>query len=195
MVSVLVDLLRMVLSTVFDIYIGIVWLRFVLQWVRADFYNPFSQFVVRATAPLLHPMRRIIPGFKGLDMAALVLILLLKLFELTLYSLIVTQAPMPVQQLLFYTVVELLSLLLSFYFGAIMLMVIMSWVVSAGGHHPLFALLMDITEPVCAPARRLIPPMGGLDLSPLLVIFILNLLMRLLGLVAESMSHSLGMMF
>lgn len=165
----LTDIGSLLVSTAFSLYILVVWLRFLLQQVRADFYNPISQFVVRATAPLLHPMRRAIPGLFGIDMAALVLIVLLKLVELTVLHLLAYHQTMPAPNLLFSTVFQLLFGLTTFYYWALLVMVVLSWVAGGGGYNPTLALLHQITEPLCAPMRRLLPATGGFDLSPILV--------------------------
>jgi YggT family protein len=150
-------------------------LRFILQVVRADFYNPITQFLVRATNPLVIPLRRIIPGLGGFDLATLVLALVLQIAAIVTLLLVNGQGfPNPVQ-LVLWAALGLVGLLVYIYFFAILGMIILSWV-AAGSGHPAIYLLYQITEPVMAPFRRLLPSMGGLDLSPLLVFIIINVI-------------------
>ena len=166
----------LIIEVVFGLYILAVLLRFLFQLVRADFYNPISQFLVALTNPLLKPMRRIIPGVYGIDVASLVLLVALKglevflIFSLGGYAL----GPLPV---VIAAVVDLLRLTINIYFYAILLRVILSWFMPYGMHHnPAGGLLVSLTEPLMRPVRRLIPPVGGLDLSPIAVLVVLQLL-------------------
>ncbi len=162
------------ISTLIGLYIIIVLLRFLLQMVRADFYNPLSQFIVKATNPILKPLRRIIPGFFGLDMASLVLAYLLQVVEnFLLFSLQGIQVNLLL--LFWHSIGSLLTLILYIYFFAILVQVIISWV-SPGTYNPATALIHHITEPVLRPARKILPPVSGFDLSPILVFIALNLL-------------------
>ena len=162
------------ITTAFGLYILIVMLRFVLQIVRADFYNPVSQFIVRATNPVLRPLRRFIPGAGGIDLAAVLLMVTLKYVELSLTAWVVGHSPQFVG-LLMLSVAHLLSLLVNVFFFAIIIQVILSWV-NPGNYNPVIALVSSLTEPLLGPARRVIPPMGGLDLSPIVVLIALKLL-------------------
>ena len=161
----------------FSVYIFIVMTRFVLQLARADFYNPISQFVLRATNPLLAPLRRIIPGSGGLDVASLVLILILIVAKV-LVLLTIPYGGLPSgigPQLLVYTLREFASLILNFIFWAVLIRVILSWV-APDPYNPVVRVVIQITEPLMAPVRRLLPDMGGLDLSPLIVLLGVQLL-------------------
>ena len=153
-------------------------LRFLLQYVRADFYNPVSQLVVKTSDPPLRPLRRLIPGFGGIDAASLVLLWLLKTVELSLVLLLRGSSFNPLGAL-FWALPELVALVINFYLFAILIQVIFSWI-NPGGYSPPLALLERLTAPLMRPARRLIPPMGGLDLSPMVVIIVLVLLEMLL---------------
>lgn len=163
-----------IISTLFGLYIIIVLLRFLLQLVRADFYNPLSQFIVKATTPILKPLRRIIPGLFGIDIASVLLAYFLQYIEnLLLFA--VKGIPVNPVILLWYSIGSLLTLVLYIYFFAILVQVIISWV-SPGTYNPATALIHHITEPVMRPARKILPPFSGFDLSPILVFVILNLL-------------------
>ena len=170
------------LGFVIDLYIFLVLTRFLLQLVRADFYNPVSQFVVKATNPILMPLRKIIPGYGGMDVAALVAVVALIVFQLVLVSLLAMGAlrfsPL---QLLVVTVTELARLLLDYLFWTIILRIVLSWV-APDPRNPVVQLVGQITEPVMAPARKLLPPMGGLDLSPIIVLLAIQFIQILFGL-------------
>jgi len=166
------------IQTLFGFYILTVMLRFLLQWVRADFYNPLVQFLVKLTNPPLLPLRRVIPTLMGLDLAAIVLMLALQVVELLLiFGLL--GAGFNLAALLVLAVTELLSLLINVYFWAVLIRVILSWI-NPDPRHPALSLLRQLTEPVMAPAQRLLPPIAGLDLSPILVLVGLQLLNLLL---------------
>jgi len=171
--------LTYLVSILFDLYIVAVVLRLVLQWVRADFYNPLSQFLVKITNPLLIPLRRVIPSISRLDTAAVVLALLLETLSLVLISLL-NGIAISLPQLLLLSVTKLLMAVLWLYFFLIFAMVILSWV---GGRvqHPIVPLIYQVTEPVLRPFRRFIPPIGGLDLSALFAIIAIRFLILLLG--------------
>ena len=164
---------QFLVQTVFGMYILIVMLRFLLQVVRADFYNPVSQFIVKATRPLLNPLRRVVPGLAGIDMSAVVLMLVLKLIEVKLLlSFQGYGGALPGVLLL--SIAELASLAIDVFFYAVIIQVVISWV-NPGLYNPVTSLLYSLTEPLLAPARRLLPPMGGFDLSPIIVIIALRL--------------------
>jgi len=166
------------IQTLFGLYAMVVMLRLLLQLVRADFYNPISQFLVKATSLPLRPLRRFIPGYAGIDFAAVVLLLILKLVEITLISLFL-EPPVAIGGLLALAVIELLKLLVNVYIFGIIIMAVLSWV-SPGTYNPVAALLHQLTEPVLRPFRRLLPPMAGLDLTPLIALVALWLVMLLL---------------
>lgn len=164
-------------ETLFGLYILIVMLRFLLQWVRADFYNPVSQFIVKATQPPLAPLRRLIPGFAGADLAAVVLMFALKFTELWIV-LGLLGIPPQIPGLAMLCIAELLSLLINVFIFSILIQVIISWV-NPGMYNPVMGLLHSLNEPLLAPARRVIPPISGLDLSPIAVIIFLQLVSML----------------
>lgn len=164
-------------QTLGSMYLLIVLLRFVLQWLRADFFNPVSQFVVRATQPLLKPLRRLIPGFGGFDLASLVLALLLQTLLSALMlvlsgagGLIVSLLPM----LLLWSLIAVLALFAKIFFFALVASVILSWV-AQGSHNPGVLLVNQLCEPLLSPIRRILPNLGGLDLSPIFAFIALNL--------------------
>ncbi len=176
--SALAQALVYVIQTLGSLYLLIVLLRFILQLVRADFYNPLSQFTVRATQPLLKPLRRIIPGFGGVDLASLVLAILVQL-ALMMVVVVLLGASIaglfPV--LLIWALLGVASLLLKVFFFALIISVILSWV-APQSHNPAAELVNQICEPLLAPFRRILPNLGGLDLSPIFAFIVINLLDR-----------------
>jgi YggT family protein len=177
------------IQTLFGFYILAVMLRFLLQWVRADFYNPLAQFLVKLTNPPLLPLRRVIPGLMGLDMAAVVLMLSLQVAELLLiFYLTAHSTKLP--GLLLLAVAQLVGLLINVLFWAVIIQAILSWV-NPDPYQPAVRLLYQLTEPILRPARRMIPPISGLDLSPILVLVVLHLLKLLLVAPLQDMGFSL----
>lgn len=175
----LVQIAQLLITFASSIYITIVMVRFLLQLVRADFHNPLSQFIVTATSPILMPLRKIIPGFFGVDMSCIVLALALQILTLELLSLVLGRGFAPLLPVFLYSIQELIILLLNIYLFSFIVIVIVSWI-APNGHNPAVALLTSITEPVLRPIRNVLPPMGGLDFSimaAILLIYILKILM------------------
>jgi YggT family protein len=166
------------INTLFSLYIMAVLLRFLLAIVRADFYNPVSQFLVKVTNPPLLLMRRIIPSAGKIDTSALLLMLLLQMAALGLIALL-RGSEISVGALLILSLAELLGLLLNIFLFAILIQVIMSWI-NPGAYNPAVSLLYSLTEPVLGPCRRLIPPFSGIDLSPLVALIAIQLAKMLL---------------
>ncbi|MDH5178205.1 MAG: YggT family protein [Gammaproteobacteria bacterium] len=166
------------IETLFGLYILTVMLRFLLQLVRADFYNPVSQFLVKVTNPPLIPLRKIIPGIGGIDWASVLLMFGLKLGELVLRGLLPKSSIPPMPGIFVIASAGLLSLLVNVFLFSILIQVVISWI-SPGGYNPMVGLLQQLTEPLLRPARRLIPPISGLDLSPMAVIIVLYLILML----------------
>lgn len=171
-------------TTLFDIYISIILARFILQMVRADFYNPVSQFIVKATNPLLIPLRKIIPGFGGLDVASLVLFVALVVVKLGIYIFVFHDpGQVNILALFIFFLKSLANTVINFFLFVIFVSAILSWVTAAGGgYNPFADILNQIAEPVLAPARKIIPPMGGLDISPMLVMIAMVFIKQLFGL-------------
>ncbi len=176
----LVQIAQLLITFASSIYITIVMVRFLLQLVRADFYNPLSQFIVKATNPILLPLRKVIPGFFGIDIASLVLALILQMLTFELLSFVVGQGFLPFIPLLIYSFNELLVLLLNIYLFSFIVIVIVSWI-APHGHNPAVELLRSITEPVLRPIRNVIPPMGGLDFSIMIAILVIYVIKILIG--------------
>jgi YggT family protein len=160
------------IQTAFELYILIILLRFLFQWFRADFYNPISQFLVKATSPVLRPLRRLIPGVGGIDVAALVLMIGLQMLEIFFVALLMGY-PHGVMGMLILAIAELLRLTLKVFLVSIIIQVILSWI-SPGNYNPAVALIDGLAEPLLRPVRNLLPSLGGLDLSPVVVLVLLQ---------------------
>jgi len=171
--------LTYLISTLTDLYVTAILLRLLLQWVRADFYNPMSQFLIKATNPVLVPARRLIPSIGKLDTASVVVMLVLEVLQLVLVSLLI-EKDYGFQFLLLFAVQKLLIALLLTYFVLIIARVIISWIANQS-RHPLIPLIYQLTDPVLRPINKLLPPLGGIDLSPLLALIALRALLLLLG--------------
>ncbi|MFP6827842.1 MAG: YggT family protein [Gammaproteobacteria bacterium] len=168
------DSLFFLIRVLSHLYLLLFLLRFIMQWIRADFYNPLAQFIVRATNPLVVPARRLIPASSGIDLPTLVLLVLLEVIA-TWLLLYVASAPATLIQFAEFVLLRLVSLTLSLYTWTILVYVILGWI-SPGGYHPLTMMLAELNEPVLRPIRRLLPPISGLDLSPLLAVLLIQAL-------------------
>ncbi len=163
------EALMFIVKTVFDIICFLFLARLILQASRADFYNPISQGIVKATDPLLRPLRLIIPGFRNIDFAAFIAALLVKALSLViLLSLSGSELQVGALPILIRSLYDVLWLLLTIYFFAILFVIVLSFI-APGSYHPAAILLVQITDPVLSPARRILPPLGGLDFSPIIV--------------------------
>ncbi|MGQ7846938.1 YggT family protein [Granulosicoccus sp. 3-233] len=188
-----------ILGILFNLYATVVAVRFVMQTVRADYYNPLAQGVVRITDPLLVPLRRVIPSIKRYDTASLVLcfgILLLKLLIFKLLSLgyvpalgqSILVSAAPVAKLVILALLDLIHQLFNVFIFALIIQAVLSWIPGAAGN-PVHSLVTSIGEPVLRPLRKVLPPMGGLDLTVFftiiglfaLRIFLLGTLQQLFG--------------
>jgi YggT family protein len=146
-----------------------------LQLSRADFYNPISQFIVKATNPLLIPLRRIIPSVGSVDTASLVLAVFFQLAVVSLKMLVLSGSIANLAFLIALSIVMVLGVVLNVYFWALIIMIVSSWV-APGSNNPALVLINQIVEPLMQPFRKLLPPMGGLDLSPILVFLVIQVL-------------------
>lgn len=153
-------------------FLFVVVMRFMLQAVRADFYNPISQFVVKATNPLLVPLRKVIPGFGGYDIAALVLAYLTQIAAISIITLILGFG-LPMAYIAIWAALGTIGLFMKLFFWGMLIMIVASWI-APQSYNPALLLLRQIIEPVLAPIRKLLPDMGGLDLSPIIAFLLIN---------------------
>jgi len=156
------------IDILFHLYTVVLMLRLILQWAKADFYNPVSQFIVKITNPLVKPLRKIVPGFFGIDFATLVLILALTTVKiLIVYSL--SGYNLGGSLLIITVLLDTVDLILNIFLFAIIIQAILSWV-NPDPYNPVVALLNSLTWPILKHIRKLIPPISGFDISPIFAI-------------------------
>ncbi|MBI4694241.1 MAG: YggT family protein [Gammaproteobacteria bacterium] len=165
------------LNTVFGLYIGAVMLRLILQLVRADFYNPLCQAIVKVTNPLVRPLRRYIPAVGRIDSSSVLLLVVLQIINTCLLMLLVGHSIRP-PGLLVLAIAELLSKGIYLYIFGIFIAVVASWI-APGTYNPVLGVVESVIAPLLRPVRRRLPTLGGLDLSPLVVLLGLQLVLIL----------------
>lgn len=170
--------LSFLISTLIEIYMLVLLLRIWMQWARCDFYNPFSQFVVKATQPVVAPLRRVIPSFGPIDTSSLLIAVILALLKATLIMGIINGSM--VNFSIFYGLLPYIAMFGLFIllknvgmiiFWVLIIMAIMSWI--SRGRNPLEYVLIQLAEPILNPIRRFLPGMGGIDFSPMVLILLL----------------------
>lgn len=163
--------LTFLVKTLIELYVLVLLLRIWMQWSRCDFYNPLAQFVVKLTQPVIKPLRRVIPAIGPIDSASLLLAFVLTTFKFPILELINKGSfPFSISLLL----IGLLSLVKTagyLVFWVILVRSLMSWI--SQGRNPIDYVLYQLTEPLMSPIRRLLPAMGGIDFSAMIVILIL----------------------
>lgn len=181
------------LRVIFDLAASALWLRFYMQWARVPFRNPFAQFIVRVTDPVVRPVRRVVPGFFGLDWASLLLFYLAECL-LVLGSQAIVGYPFALVGLatlpgfLLQGLAASLSLAIYIAMGLVFIQAIVSWVNPFSPYAPVF---YSLARPVLAPFQRFIPPIGGVDLSPLAAFVVMQLLLILPVAALERLGRSL----
>lgn len=182
----------LLINTVGGFFLLIVILRFLLQLVRADFYNPLSQFIVKVTNPVLVPLRRIIPGIAGLDIASLILAYAIQV-GIMAFILWLSFDFIPWGNLFLWAPLALVSLLLKIYFWGLIIMVIASWI-APNSYNPALILINQILEPVMRPIRNLLPNLGGIDFSPIAIFLAIQMIeILVLGPIAQALSLPRGL--
>jgi YggT family protein len=164
---------QIVIQFVFGALIALIVLRVLLQWARANFYNPICQFLYKATNPVLMPLRKIIPAWRNLDIAGIALAWLATVLKLVLLYATVGQT-LGVLGLAVLALADLVDFVLLLYIVLILVRVVIGFV-GADSYHPIVPLVMQLTEPVMKPFRRLVPNIGGLDFSPMVVLLVITL--------------------
>lgn len=168
----------MFINLFFGLYLLIVLLRFLFQLARADFYNPISQFVLKATNPLLMPIRKVIPSIGSIDTSSLVLALAVQMLGALLAILLVGGGVDPIK-LVIWSALLILNLILQIYFFSLIITVIVSWI-APQSQNPAIALIHQLLAPVTNPIRKMLPDMGGIDISPIFVFFVIMVLKKVL---------------
>lgn len=176
------------IQTFAGLYLILILLRFLMQVSKVDFYNPICQAIVKVTDPPIKPLKKVIPTVRGVDFATLLVALVFQILAIALVMLLKGGYLFhPVY--IAWSMVGLVSSIFDIYFFALIVMVISSWI-APHSNHPAMALVHQLTEPICAPARKLLPPMGGLDFSIILVFVAITLIDTYL--VIQPLAHLLG---
>jgi YggT family protein len=169
-----------VLETVFDLFILAALVRFWMQVFRVPARNPMAQFTIAVTDFAVKPMRRIVPGLFGLDLASFVIAWMAEFLLQALLLLVVgadlTGHPAIFSALLFIALVKLLRLTVYIVMGAVLLQALLSWV---NPYHPVAPFFDALTKPFLKPFQRAIPPIGGVDVTPVLVLILCQLVLML----------------
>ena len=171
--------LTIVLGFVFDLLCLLFWLRFLLQASGADFYNPLSQAVVNASDKVCKPLRRVLPGIGVFDLASLLVAWLVASIGVVVMIQLIAPGQFPVLAILYRGLIEALLVLTQFYFFAILIMVLASFI-APGNYNPALALIQQVLEPLIGPVRRVLPPLGPIDLSPMVVMLLIVLVQGML---------------
>lgn len=167
------------IETVFQLYLVALMLRLLLEALGANYYNPVCQALIKVTDPLVRPLARILPNIGRVSLAGIVLLYLLEVVLLLILAAL-GGWPMDPVIIALTALLRLVRMLLVLYLVLIIVSVILSWV-GQGFRHPIVPLIFQLTEPVLAPIRRVLPPLGGFDLSPLVAIIGIQFLIILLG--------------
>lgn len=168
------------------IYLLILICRLLLQASRADFNNPVSIFLIKATHVPTAPIRKVLPTYRNFDLATLFLAIVLQCIVIQLSVLILGHNLVNILYLVAWAVIGIISLVLNIYLYGLLAVIIISWV-APYNRHPIIVILHQLLDPVMKPFQRLIPPLGGLDLSPIFIFLVLNMLRIFLSAGAEGM--------
>ncbi|WP_327037033.1 YggT family protein [Methyloterricola oryzae] len=161
-----------VVDTLFSLYVFAIMLRFLFQWVEADFYNPISQALVKITHPPLRVLRRFIPSLGRIDTSSLVLMLIVQMLGGYLVFLLQgVSASLAVLSV--WALSQLLELFFNVMTFSIIIRALLSWFGSMS-YNPASSLLYSLTEPTMRTCRKLIGPIAGIDLSPLIALIALQ---------------------
>ncbi len=164
-----------IVRTLAQLYLLLLLLRFWLPWLRADFRNPIAQGILRFTSPVVIPLRRFVPSIRRLDTATVLVAFVVQFVTLlVLFAILGVPLPHPVP-IAVTAVIELVILSLNLFFFAILIRVILSWV-APHQYNPITALVATLSEPVLRPFRRVIPAIGGLDISPVFALILVQAL-------------------
>lgn len=164
-------------KTLFDLYLFVLVIRLIMVWVRADYFNPLSQLIVKLTNPIITPMRRVIPNVANIELSSLVLIILLEMLKFFIIIYMLTGFPNPLSVIVL-GLIDTFKTILSTFFYAILIQALMSWI--QPGQSPITQILQKITSPILRPIQRIVPPVAGFDLSPIFALIILQVLIILL---------------
>ena len=168
-----------IFNTIAGLYLLFVVARFLLQLAKADFYNPISQAVFIITDPMVKVFRSFIPGYRGIDFSSLILAFFVQFAAISLTILLYGGSLPSISFIVTWSFVGVLNFIILFYYYALIASIVMSFVMMFSGNmnpHPILSLVWQITEPIMSPVRKVIPPMGGLDFSPIFIFLVIGLI-------------------
>ena len=166
------------INVIFDSYLLVLMIRFILCWARADYFNPIIQMIIQLTQPLVAPIRRLLPTTKGIEISTLVIMLILDAFKFFLVGLVILGLPNNFLGLFVLGLADLLRLFFNILFFSIIAQAVLSFFQPSSSQ--ITQLLNKLTSPVLRPVRKYIPPIKGYDISPIPVLIVLQLLIILL---------------
>lgn len=172
--------------TLFDLYLFVLTIRLMLVWVGANYFDPFTQFIIKVTDALVKPLRRVLPTTRGVEVATLVLMLALDLIKFFLVTTMMYHFP-NIIGIFILAIGDIIKIILQVFFYAILIQAVLSWLQP---HAPINRTLMQFTAPIMRPLHRVIPPVGGFDITPIPALIILQLLIMLIA--APIMSAGMG---
>ncbi len=181
--SILNSSAALIFNALGGLYLLAVLLRFLLQIAKADFYNPISQTVIRVTDPAIKVFRSFIPGYRGIDFSSLMLALVVEAAAICILILLYGGNIPEISLILTWAFLGVIYFILNIYWWAVIASIIMSWIMAASGNmnpHYILRLIWQLTEPIMAPMRKVVPPMGGLDFSPIIFFVIISLIQNAL---------------
>ncbi|OGT37924.1 MAG: hypothetical protein A3F11_02830 [Gammaproteobacteria bacterium RIFCSPHIGHO2_12_FULL_37_14] len=175
MPSALNNSLLFLINTLFDLYVFILMVRLILVWIRADYYHPATQFIIKVTQNLITPLRRIFPNIQKMETATVALILLLEIAKFFLIMSLSIGVP-NILGVAILAAADMIKILVNTFFYAILIQALLSWVQP---YSPMAELLYRFTSPLMRPIQRIIPPIANFDISPIPVMIGLQLLLML----------------
>ncbi|MGL6212239.1 YggT family protein [Billgrantia desiderata] len=179
----------LLVNTLINIYLFLMMLRFLLQASQADYYNPISQSVVKITQPVVRPFQGFLgPVLGRFDMATLAAAFVLKAVSIVAILQIAGIGMPPITQIAIGAIAAIANAILKIYFFALIVMIILSWV-APNASHPGALLVMQLVEPIMAPVRKVIPPLGMIDLSPIVVFIAISIVD---GIVVGALTRAAG---
>ena len=197
--SVLYSSAALIFNALGGLYLLAILLRFLLQIAKADFYNPVSQTVIRLTDPAVKLFRSFIPGYLGIDFSSLILALVVEAAAICVLILLYGGGIPGIRFIVTWAFVGVIYFTINIYYYAIIASIIMSFVMLFSGSvnpHPILRLIWQLTEPVMAPVRKVVPPIGGLDFSPIFIFIIIrliqNALIRTFGITEQLTAEVIG---
>lgn len=162
------------INTCFDFYLMLLMIRFILCWAGADYFNPITRFIIRITQALVSPVRRILRTYRKVEWATLFIIVVLEILRFYIVSLLITITLKNPAGLAIMASADTLKLFFNTLFYAVLLSAVFSLIQQS--HSPLGRILSLLSTPILQPIQRLLPPIGGLDFSPIPALFLLRLL-------------------